>query len=123
MNNVNHKEAQERITDAMRSMNMEQKIAVTNLILSIADSNHSAVSFYHANAPAELTSALAVVINAMALPKKPIDNYKQLDADLRDAKAILDLVANANETTMFDSDSVKVATALAYEILNKIGGK
>ena len=110
---------------AMKIMNQEQRNMLVTVVMAIVTNSRSVVETLHQNAPNNIAGALSYALNSMSQPKSATVDCSQtmIEPSLGDAMAILDLIANAPDDGMFDETSKTTATALAYEILRKVGGK
>ena len=107
---------------AMESMTIEQKRMLVTVVMAIVDNNQSDIATLHQNAPKELVAPLAEVLNSMAYPKNQAVNYSQIEASLKDAEAIADLMANCEIHMLTSPKSLQIASALVCEIIQKAGG-
>ena len=106
----------------MAQMTPEAKRTLATVLMAIVDNNQSDIATLHQNAPKELVAPLAEVLNSMAYPKNQAVNYSQIEASLKDAEAIADLMANCEMHMLTNPKSLQIASALVCEIIQKAGG-
>ena len=115
-------DAIQQAIEAMKGMNQDARNTLVTVVMAIVDNNQSDIATLHQNAPKELVAPLAEVLNSMAYPKNQAVNYSQIEASLKDAEAIADLMANCEMHMLTNPKSLQIASALVCEIIQKAGG-